>query len=78
MLKNSDKYRKESIMCNAKVDFILLEIFGDDISEVEIIKNIKIKYPNIKSTLAMGIKKWFLCLLSAELRVLFAHRIKEI
>ncbi len=54
VLKNSDNCLIESIMRNSKVDLILLEISQDGPSEVEIIKNINIQYPNIKIILING------------------------
>lgn len=54
VLKNSNNSGIESIVYNRKVDLILLEISQDVASEVEIVKNIKFKFSNIKIIVING------------------------
>ncbi len=54
VLKNSDNCRIESIISDRKLDLILFEVSKDSPSEVEIIKNVKINYPDIKIIMING------------------------
>ncbi len=56
VLKNTDNNQVEAIISERKVDLILLEISKDHSSEVEIIKNVKSRYPNIEIILIDGNK----------------------
>lgn len=47
VLKNSDNKRIELIITKRKIDLLLIEISKEYPSEVEMIKNIKTKFPHI-------------------------------
>ncbi len=54
VFKNSDNCRIEMFIGDRKVDLILFEISKEATSEVEIIKNVKSNYPDIKIILING------------------------
>ena len=54
VLKNKDNTRIASIIANTKVDLILFEVFNENRSEIEIIKNVKSQHPDIEIILIDG------------------------
>mgnify|MGYP001088952571 CR=1 FL=1 len=54
VLKNTDNNQVEAIISERKVDLILFEISKDHFSEVEIIKSVKTRFPNIEILLING------------------------